>query len=71
MLLAEHFAINMAKELGREFFPGFSETAHELLTDHPWPGNVRELKNVVERCVYRHEGEETIEEIVFDAFESE
>jgi psp operon transcriptional activator len=70
MLLAEHFAIGMAKEIGRDFFPGFSEIARDLLTNYAWPGNVRELKNVVERCVYRHDTEETIEEIVFDAFES-
>jgi len=70
MLLAEHFAVSMAKELGREFFPGFSERARDALTGYDWPGNVRELKNVVERCVYRHETDEPVEQIVFDPFDS-
>ncbi len=70
MLLAEHFAVSMAKELERDFFPGFGENARAQLLAHPWPGNVRELKNVVERGVYRHDGEEPLEEIVFDPFES-
>jgi psp operon transcriptional activator len=70
MLLAEHFAISMAKELGRPFFPGFSEAARDALTGYDWPGNVRELKNVVERCVYRHDSEEPVEQIVFDPFDS-
>lgn len=70
MLLAEHFAISMAKELEREFFPGFSETAREALCGYRWPGNVRELKNVVERAVYRHEGEDPVDNVVFDPFAS-
>ncbi len=53
-LLAEHFAINMATELGQTLFPGFTDRARETLLQHDWPGNVRELKNVVERCVYRN-----------------
>lgn len=53
MHLAEHFAINMARELGFELFSGFTEKAKRCLMEHDWPGNVRELKNVVERSVYR------------------
>ncbi|KKO50039.1 ATPase AAA [Arsukibacterium sp. MJ3] len=53
LILAEHFAINMARELGFELFSGFSEKAKNTLLDYHWPGNVRELKNVVERSVYR------------------
>lgn len=68
MLLAEHFAIDMAKELGRELFPGFTQLAQEQLQAFHWPGNVRELKNVVERCVYRTEPEELVDEVVFDPF---
>lgn len=69
--LAEHFAVKMAGELERVLFPGFSEHAREALMDHAWPGNVRELKNVVERAVYRAGDEaETVDEIVFDPFES-
>jgi psp operon transcriptional activator len=48
-VLAQHFAINMIKELDREYFPGFSKTAAKALLEYPWPGNVRELKNVIER----------------------
>ena len=53
MILAEHFAVNMASDLGLEYFPGFSAQAKEILTGHTWPGNIRELKNTVERSVYR------------------
>ncbi len=70
LILAEHFAINMAKELGREFFAGFSQTAQEVLQTYRWPGNVRELKNVVERCVYRTEPEDVVDEVLFDPFAS-
>ncbi|MEQ5177034.1 phage shock protein operon transcriptional activator [Proteus genomosp. 6] len=54
MLLAENFAISMCQELGLPFFPGFSDSARQVLLDYSWPGNIRELKNVVERSVYRH-----------------
>ena len=70
LLLAEHFAITMANELGREYFPGFSAGAREALLAHPWPGNVRELKNVVERAVYRNPFDTPVDEITFDPFES-
>ncbi len=70
MLLAEHFAINMAKELDRELFAGFSHGVIEALEAHRWPGNIRELKNVVERCVYRTEPEAVVDEVIFDPFES-
>ncbi|MBX3706607.1 MAG: phage shock protein operon transcriptional activator [Pseudomonadales bacterium] len=70
LLLAEHFAINMANELGRDLFAGFSANARRQLLEHDWPGNVRELKNVVERAVYRGAPEAEIEEIVLDPFES-
>lgn len=70
LLLAEHFAINMAKELGRELFAGFSEDVQGELCAYAWPGNVRELKNVVERCVYRTEPEDMVDEVIFDPFAS-
>ena len=69
-VLADYFAINMAKELGRELFSGFSSHVINQLTEYDWPGNVRELKNVVERCVYRTEPEEVVDEVIFDPFES-
>ena len=70
LLLAQYFAINMASELGRDFFPGFTEAAREALHAHRWPGNLRELKNVVERAVYRTEPEDPVDEVVLDPFQS-
>lgn len=70
LLLAEYFAINMASELGREYFPGFTDAARKALGAHRWPGNLRELKNVVERAVYRTDAEEAVSEIVLDPFQS-
>lgn len=68
--LAEHFAVRMTGEIGRDVFSGFSEAARDLLLDYAWPGNVRELKNVVERAVYHAAEDEPIEKIVFDPFQS-
>ena len=52
-------------------WPGFSEEAMARLQAYAWPGNVRELRNVVERAVYRWDGQEgPIEDIQFDPFES-
>ena len=70
LLLAEHFAINMATELGRDYFAGFAEPAKAALGRHQWPGNLRELKNVVERAVYRADADEQVEDIVIDPFQS-
>ncbi|MBF7072423.1 phage shock protein operon transcriptional activator [Glaciecola sp. MH2013] len=71
MLLAEHFAINMARELEMELFSGFTEKAKRSLLAYDWPGNVRELKNVVERAVYRNNPNLPVHEINVDPFESE
>lgn len=71
LVLAEHFAINMARELGFELFSGFSEKAKRTLLDYQWPGNVRELKNVVERSVYRtNNAYVPVHDIQLDPFES-
>ena len=70
LLLAEYFAINMATELGREYFPGFADAAVNQLTSHDWPGNLRELKNVVERAVYRTDADAKVSQIVLDPFDS-
>jgi psp operon transcriptional activator len=71
LMLAENFAINMARELEMELFSGFSEKAKRTLLDHPWPGNIRELKNVVERAVYRSNNPNLpVHNIVLDPFES-
>lgn len=71
MILAEQFALNMASDLGREYFPGFSDSARKVLRTYHWPGNVRELKNVVERSVYRSQNvDELVDVISIDPFES-
>jgi psp operon transcriptional activator len=70
MQLAEHFAVNISRELGRDLFAGFSESARTALVRYPWPGNVRELKNVVERSVHRTPADEPVDTIVFDPFAS-
>jgi psp operon transcriptional activator len=69
--LAYHFAVNVTKELRRQFFPGFTSSAKAALLGYPWPGNVRELKNAIERSVYRaEEPEQQIDTILFDPFAS-
>lgn len=69
-ILAQHFALGMTRELGRDYFAGFSKKAALSLYQHPWPGNVRELKNVVERNVYKSAPDQVIDEIEFDPFHS-
>ena len=59
----------MVKEMGGEYFAGFSRKVLAALLDYPWPGNVRELKNVIERAVYQHGGK-PVKELVFDPFAS-
>ncbi len=71
LMLAEHFAINMARELEFELFSGFTEKAKRAMLDYHWPGNIRELKNVVERSVYRCNNPHLpVNELVIDPFES-
>lgn len=71
MMLAESFAINMARELEFELFSGFTEKAKRAMLDYHWPGNVRELKNVVERSVYRCNNPHLpVHDLVIDPFES-
>lgn len=70
LILAEHFAINMARELELELFSGFSKRAKEILLDYHWPGNIRELKNVVERAVYKTPPNVPVHDITINPFES-
>lgn len=71
LVLAEHFAIQMARELDYELFSGFTEHARKTLLEYHWPGNVRELKNVIERSVYRiGSGHLPVSDIVIDPFHS-
>mgnify|MGYP002632594960 CR=1 FL=1 len=69
LVLAEHFAVGMVKEMGGEYFSGFSNNARRMLLNHPWPGNVRELKNVIERAVYQST-DKHISYLVFNPFDS-
>jgi psp operon transcriptional activator len=67
--LAEHFALQMAAELGWNLFPGFGEDARRALAEHHWPGNVRELKNAVERSLCRWEQpEQPVNAVAIDPF---
>lgn len=71
MILAEHFAVAMAIDLGREYFPGFTPSARKVLRSYNWPGNIRELKNVVERSVYRSQNlDDPVDLISLNPFES-
>jgi psp operon transcriptional activator len=71
LVLAEHFAITMARELEFELFSGFSAKAKKAMLEYDWPGNVRELKNVVERSVYRCNNPHIpVHDLVIDPFES-
>lgn len=69
LVLAEHFAVGMVKELGGQAFMGFSDRVRKSLLRYSWPGNIRQLKNVVERAVYQSE-EAVVSELIFDPFES-
>lgn len=69
--LAQHFAVQMCRELEWELFPGFGDAAMAQLQQHDWPGNVRELKNTVERSVYRWQHpSRPVTDIVLDPFQS-
>ncbi|WP_443112747.1 phage shock protein operon transcriptional activator [Erwinia sp. SLM-02] len=69
LVMAQHFAMQMCRELGLPLFPGFSSAAQQTLLAYDWPGNVRELKNVVERSVYRHaDSERLLDTIIINPF---
>jgi psp operon transcriptional activator len=71
LMLAEHFAINMARELEFELFSGFTEKAKRAMLEYAWPGNIRELKNVIERSVYRCNNPHLpVHELIINPFES-
>ena len=71
LMLAEHFAINMARELEFELFSGFTEKAKRAMLEYSWPGNIRELKNVIERSVYRCNNPHLpVNDLIIDPFES-
>lgn len=69
--LAQHFAVQMCRDLDWEYFPGFTAAAMQTLHAHSWPGNVRELKNVIERSVYRWaDPAKPVADIIIDPFQS-
>lgn len=71
IFLSEKFAVNMAIELKKPQFSGFSDLVKHQLKEYPWPGNVRQLKNVIERAVFFHENpRKKITEIILDPFDS-
>ncbi len=70
LVLAQHFAVAMSRELDRPLFAGFTPEAEAELVGHAWPGNVRELKNAIERAVARSAAEEQVAEIALDPFDS-
>lgn len=71
LLLADHFAMGMVRQLKLDYFAGFTQQAKKILLEYHWPGNVRELKNVIERAVYRNQNhKKTINEIILDPFDS-
>ncbi len=69
--LADHFAFNIVRELGRDYFPGFTPRCQRELLSYTWPGNVRSLKNAIERSVYRSSDPDApIDKVVYDPFET-
>lgn len=69
LLLANYYASKMALECKKEGLPQFTPEVEDKLLSYSWPGNVRELKNVVERAVYRADGD-IISDIQFNPFEN-
>ncbi len=57
LLLAEHFAGQELRKLGRDPVPLSAELL-SAIESHDWPGNVRELRNAIERAVVLSRGEE-------------
>jgi DNA-binding NtrC family response regulator len=58
-LLANHFLLKYARELGRDV-RGIGREALRLLVGHDWRGNVRELSNAIERAVIFAAGPELV-----------
>ena len=57
--LALVFVQEFNQELHRSF-KGIAEEAAKTLLAYDWPGNVRELKNIIERIMALHPGEEIL-----------
>ncbi|MGB9873443.1 MAG: sigma-54-dependent transcriptional regulator [Hydrogenobacter sp.] len=57
ILLANHFLDKFSREYKKPL-KYLTEEAKALLMSYPWKGNIRELKNLIERLVILHTGEE-------------
>jgi transcriptional regulator with GAF, ATPase, and Fis domain len=56
-LLVNHF-LDFYSRTHKVSTPEIMADAMQSLTDYHWPGNIRELKNVIERVVLRHGGQQ-------------
>ncbi|MDQ5984871.1 MAG: Nitrogen fixation protein VnfA [Syntrophus sp. SKADARSKE-3] len=56
ILLADHFVLKYAKEIGKPV-KRISTGVIEAFLTHKWPGNVRELENCIERAVILAQGD--------------
>lgn len=70
MLLANHFAMEMVKEMRGPLFAGFTAAAERTLRGHDWPGNVRELRSAVQRATASTPPGQPVDRIVLDPFDS-
>jgi two-component system, NtrC family, response regulator len=66
-LLANHFVLKYARELGRDV-RGISREALRQLAGHDWRGNIRELSNAIERAVIFAAGPEIVPADLPDSF---
>ncbi|MHC5005852.1 MAG: sigma-54-dependent transcriptional regulator [Planctomycetota bacterium] len=56
LLLARHFGVQYAEELGRPV-PSFADETLTVLKSYHWPGNVRELANLMQRLIVMTDSE--------------
>jgi Nif-specific regulatory protein len=56
ILLADHFVLKYAKDLGKPI-KRISTSVIDAFLTHQWPGNVRELENCIERAILLSEGD--------------
>lgn len=55
-LLTNYFVQKISKEMGIKIV-SISPQVMEIFKEYSWPGNVRELSNIIERILYKIEGE--------------
>ena len=59
LTIATAFVNEFNNKFGRNI-KGFAPDAADILLNHNWKGNIRELRNVIERVVLLHEGNDII-----------